>query len=98
MLTDVARIVNGVENDRQAAWMDRQPAVILNVQRQPGANTIAVVDRIKQVLPRLRVSLPAGIDVAILTDVVWSDTTCPDGTNSGADGGTCDHNLGSGAP
>ena len=48
MLTDVARIVNGVENNNQAAWMNQTPAVILNVQRQPGANTISVVKSIKE--------------------------------------------------
>ncbi len=69
MLTDVARIVNGVENDRQAAWMNRDPAVILNVQRQPGANTISVVKGIKELLPQLRASLPAGVEVTVLTDL-----------------------------
>ena len=53
MLTDVAKIVDGVENDSQAAWMNLTPAVIVNVQRQPGANTISVVKGIKQLLPRL---------------------------------------------
>ena len=69
MLTDVAQIVNGVENAQLAAWMDKTPAVILNVQRQPGANTINVVQRIKQLLPQLEASLPAGIDVTTLTDL-----------------------------
>jgi multidrug efflux pump len=68
-LTDVARIVDGVENDRQAAWMNETPAVILNVQRQPGANTISVVKNIKQLLPQLEANLPAGIQVTILTDL-----------------------------
>ena len=61
MLTDVANIVDGVENDRQAAWMNLTPAVILNVQRQPGANTISVVANIKQLLPQLEANLPASI-------------------------------------
>ena len=69
MLTDVARIVNGVENSNQAAWMNQTPAVILNVQRQPGANTISVVKSIKQLMPQLQANLPAGIQVTTLTDL-----------------------------
>jgi len=69
MLTDVARIVDGVENNQQAAWMNETPAVILNVQRQPGANTISVVNSIKKLLPQLEASLPAGIKVTTLTDL-----------------------------
>jgi multidrug efflux pump len=69
MLTDVARNVNGVENNNQAAWMNQTPAVILNVQRQPGANTIAVVKSIKQLMPQLQANLPTGIQVTTLTDL-----------------------------
>ena len=69
MLTDVAQIVNGVENNNQAAWMNQTPAVILNVQRQPGANTISVVKSIKQLLPQLQANLPIGIQVTTLTDL-----------------------------
>ena len=69
MLTDVAKIVDGVENSNLAAWMNKTPAVILNVQRQPGANTISVVKRIKGLLPQLQSNLPAGIDLTILTDL-----------------------------
>jgi multidrug efflux pump len=69
MLTDVANVVNGVENNNQAAWMNQTPAVILNVQRQPGANTISVVKSIKQLLPQLVNSLPKGIQVTTLTDL-----------------------------
>jgi multidrug efflux pump len=69
MLTDVANIVNGVENNNQAAWMNQTPAVILNVQRQPGANTISVVKSIKQLLPQLQANLPTGIQVTTLTDL-----------------------------
>ena len=69
MLTDVARIVNGVENNNQAAWMNQTPAVILNVQRQPGANTISVVKSIKTLLPQLEANLPTGIQVTTLTDL-----------------------------
>jgi multidrug efflux pump len=67
-LSDVASVVDGAENDKLAAWMNVTPAVILNIQRQPGANVIAVVDRIKALLPALQASLPAAIDVAVLTD------------------------------
>jgi multidrug efflux pump len=69
MLTDVARIVNGVENNNQAAWMNQNPAVILNVQRQPGANTISVVKSIKELIPTLEHNLPTGIQVTTLTDL-----------------------------
>ncbi len=66
--SDVATIVDAAENSQQAAWMDRQPAVIVNIQRQPGANIIAVVDRIKKLLPQLQTSMPATIQVKVLTD------------------------------
>ncbi len=66
--SDVATIVDAAENSQQAAWMDRQPAVIVNIQRQPGANIIAVVDRIQKLLPQLRTSLPASVQVRVLTD------------------------------
>ena len=68
VLSDVARVVDDVENTKLAAWMNKTPAIIVNIQRQPGANTIQVVDRIKQLLPQLKANLPAGIDVSILTD------------------------------
>jgi multidrug efflux pump len=67
-LTDVARVVDDVENVRQAAWMDTTPAVILNIQRQPGANIISVVNRIKALLPQLTSTLPSSIETRILTD------------------------------
>ena len=69
LLKDVANVVDGVENTRLAAWMDKTPAVILNVQRQPGANTISVVKSIKALLPQLEANLPAGIQVTTLTDL-----------------------------
>jgi multidrug efflux pump len=72
MLPDVASVVNGVENNNQAAWMNQTPAVILNVQRQPGANTISVVKSIKQLLPQLQANLPTGIQVTTLTDLTTS--------------------------
>jgi multidrug efflux pump len=68
MLSDVARVIDDVENTKLAAWMNKTPAIILNIQRQPGANTIQVVDRIKQLLPQLKASLPAGMDISVLTD------------------------------
>jgi multidrug efflux pump len=67
-LTDVATVVDDAENVRQAAWMNETPAVILNIQRQPGANIISVVDRIKQLLPQLTLTLPASVHVSVLTD------------------------------
>ncbi len=67
-LSDVATVIDDVENVKQAAWMNQTPAVILNIQRQPGANIIAVVDRVKALLPQLRASLPSAIKVSILTD------------------------------
>ena len=67
-LTDVATVVDGAENVRQAAWMNETPAVIVNIQRQPGANIIDVVDRIKALLPQLEASLPAAVQVRVLTD------------------------------
>ena len=69
MLTDVAEIIDDVENNKQAAWMNETPAVILNVQRQPGANTISVVKSIKLLLPQLEANLPASVDVTTLTDL-----------------------------
>jgi multidrug efflux pump len=67
-LSDVATAIDGAENVRQAAWANKQPAVILNIQRQPGANIIGVVDRVKKILPQLQAALPASISVTILTD------------------------------
>jgi multidrug efflux pump len=69
MLTDVANIVDGVENTTQAAWMNKKPAIILNVQRQPGGNTITVVKSIKRLLPQLEANLPQGVVVTPLTDL-----------------------------
>ncbi|MFG1381733.1 multidrug efflux RND transporter permease subunit [Xanthobacter versatilis] len=67
-LREVATVVDGVENDKLAGWMNDAPAIILNIQRQPGANVINVVDRVKALLPQLQAALPAEIDVAVLTD------------------------------
>ena len=69
MLQDVAQVVDGIENNKQAAWMNETPAVIVNIQRQPGANTITVVKAIKAILPQLEVNLPASIQVTSLTDL-----------------------------
>jgi multidrug efflux pump len=67
-LSDVAQVVSGPENTKIGSWMNTVPAVILNVQRQPGANVIEVVDRIQALLPGLKAALPAAIDVSVLTD------------------------------
>jgi multidrug efflux pump len=67
-LSDVADVTDDVEDINQAAWMNREPAVIVNIQRQPGANVIEAVDRIKKLLPQLQSSLPASIKVSVLTD------------------------------
>ncbi len=67
-LSDVGDVVDGAQNDKLGAWMNDVPAVILNIQRQPGANVIAVVDGIKALLPQLQATLPAAIDLNILTD------------------------------
>jgi len=72
MLTNVAKVVDGIENKNQAAWMNQTPAVILNIQRQPGANTIKVVKADKAILPQLEVNLPASIQVTPLTDLTTS--------------------------
>ena len=67
-LTDVADVIEDAENVKLAAWMNDTQAIVLNVQRQPGANVIEVVDRIKQLLPQVTATLPASIDVMVLTD------------------------------
>jgi multidrug efflux pump len=68
MLKDVASVIDGVENAELSAWMNKVPAVIVNIQRQPGANIINVVDSIKAVLPQLRATIPPIIKLAVLTD------------------------------
>ncbi|MFO1020065.1 MAG: multidrug efflux RND transporter permease subunit [Planctomycetales bacterium] len=65
---DVADVIDDIENVRQAAWMNDTPAVVVNIQRQPGANIIEVVDRIKALLPQLKDTLPASVSIDILTD------------------------------
>ncbi len=67
-LSDVAEAVDGAENVRLAAWANDAPAIVVNVQRQPGANVIEVVDRVKALLPQLQETLPGSVDVALLTD------------------------------
>ena len=67
-LSDVANIIDSAENVKQAAWMNTTPAVIVNIQRQPGANIIQVVDRITKLMPVLQQTLPASVKVSILTD------------------------------
>lgn len=67
-LKDIAQVFDGAENENLAAWSGKGPAVILTVQRQPGANVIEVADKIKEMLPQLKTSLPAAVDVNILSD------------------------------
>jgi multidrug efflux pump len=67
-LSDVANVVSGAENDKLGAWANTTPAIILNVQRQPGANTIDVVSRVEALLPRIRAALPSAVDVDVLND------------------------------
>ncbi len=67
-LRDIADVIDGAENVRLAAWANKAPAIILNIQRQPGANVIETVDRIKQVLPQLQAALPGTVEVKLLTD------------------------------
>ena len=65
---DVADVVDDAENIRLAAWADQLPAVLINVQRQPGANVIEVVDRVQALLPQLSANLPAAVEMTVLTD------------------------------
>src|SRR6476659_4479421 len=67
-LSDVGDVVDGAQNDKLGAWMNETPAIILNIQRQPGANVIAVVQGIKSLLPQLQATLPSSIDLNVLTD------------------------------
>jgi multidrug efflux pump len=67
-LQDIATLVEGAENSKLGGWMNKTPALIVNVQRQPGANVVDVVNRIQAMLPELKASLPRGVDVAVLTD------------------------------
>ena len=67
-LRDVATLVQSAENTKLGGWMNKTPALIVNVQRQPGANVVDVVNRIRALLPELQTSLPAGIDLTVLTD------------------------------
>ena len=71
-LKNVANVVNGVENVKQAAWMNLTPAVVINIQRQPGANTITVVKSIRKILPQLEANLPASMKITTLTDMTTS--------------------------
>jgi multidrug efflux pump len=68
VLSDIADVVEAAENSKLAAWMNETPAIIVNVQKQPGANVIQVVDRVKQLLPTLTATLPASVEVQLLTD------------------------------
>lgn len=68
LLSEVADVLDDVENVKQAAWMNEQPAILVNIQRQPGANVIDVADRVKALLPQLQSALPAAVQVTVLTD------------------------------
>ncbi len=67
-LSDVADVIDGAENTTQAAWMNKTPAVIMNIQRQPGANIIGVVDSVQKILPQLQQTLPGSVQLVVLTD------------------------------
>ena len=67
-LSDVAAVIEGVENDQLAAWANGEPAVLLDIRRQPGANIINTVDQIEQTLPSLRAVLPAGVQLSVFAD------------------------------
>ncbi|NTX81368.1 MdtB/MuxB family multidrug efflux RND transporter permease subunit [Serratia proteamaculans] len=67
-LQDIATIEQGAENTRLAAWANKQPAIVLNIQRQPGVNVITTADSIREMLPTLIKSLPKSVDVKVLTD------------------------------
>src|SRR5690606_12441331 len=68
MLSDVATVIEGLENDKVGAWYRGDAAVVIDIQRQPGANVIDVVSRIREELPRLNRAMPAGIDISIVND------------------------------
>ncbi|HET7493742.1 MAG TPA: MdtB/MuxB family multidrug efflux RND transporter permease subunit [Bradyrhizobium sp.] len=67
-LSDIGTVIDGAQNDKLGAWMNETPAIVMNIQRQPGANVISVVEGIKALLPQLQASLPSAIDLNILTD------------------------------
>src|SRR6266496_57363 len=67
-IRDIGEVIDNVENIRMGGWVDQRPAVILDVQRQPGANIIETADRVKALLPKLRSAIPPSVKVSILTD------------------------------
>ena len=67
-LRDVANIIDGVENTKQKAWVDKNPAIILNIQRQPGTNIIGVVNTVQKLLPQIQASLPESVHLQVITD------------------------------
>ena len=67
-LRDVGRVIDGVQNDKVAAWFNDKRGIVLAIQRQPGTNTIEVVDEIRKLLPQFRAQIPPGIDVDVLYD------------------------------
>ena len=68
LLTDVAQVVDGLENDKVGAWYQGTPAVVIDIQRQPGANVIETVERVKAELPRLQRAMPVGVTLTIVND------------------------------
>ena len=66
-ISDVATVIDGAENTKLAAWVNDDPAIVLNIQRQPGTNIISVVDTVQALLPQIKASLPEGIDVQVIT-------------------------------
>src|SRR6185369_9138587 len=67
-ISDVAKVIDGAENTKLAAWVNEDPAIVLNIQRQPGTNIISVVDTVRALLPQIEASLPEGIDVQVISD------------------------------
>ncbi|WP_454781052.1 efflux RND transporter permease subunit [Legionella sp. WA2022007384] len=67
-LSDVANVIDGIENTMQAAWMNTEPAIILNIQRQPAANVIEVAERVKNLLKQMKLAIPSGMEIKVLTD------------------------------
>src|SRR5262249_23405195 len=67
-LGDIGQVIDNVENVRLGSWVDGRPAIVLDIQRQPGANIIQTADRVKALLPKLRASIPPSVNVSILTD------------------------------
>jgi multidrug efflux pump len=72
LLSDVADVVNGLENNKVGAWFQGKPAIVIDVQRQPGANVIETVERVRAELPRLQRALPAAAELTVVSDRTYS--------------------------